>query len=56
MNIYGPYAERVPFWDGVSNSRILDAPNIILGNINFTLSIREVIRGSNFAQFSKCSE
>jgi exonuclease III len=42
VNIYGPYADKRPFWEGLSNSGILRASNVIIGgDINFTLSLKE---------------
>jgi len=45
INVYVVYVDRVPFWEGVSNLRFLNVPNIILrGDLNFTLSINKVLR------------
>jgi hypothetical protein len=43
VNVYGPYAHKVPFWEGLSKSSALATSNIILGgDLNFMLFIREV--------------
>jgi hypothetical protein len=47
VNIYGPYANRIPFWEELSSAGALSRPfSIIGGDLNFTLSLREVW-GSN---------
>jgi len=43
VNVYGPYADRLPFWEGLSESRVTSSSNIILGgDLKLMLSIREV--------------
>jgi hypothetical protein len=45
INVYGPYVDRIPFWEGLGRSGVLEAPNIILGgDLNFTISMHEVWR------------
>jgi hypothetical protein len=43
VNLYGPYAERIPFWENLSDSGVMSFSNIILGvDLHFTTSIIEV--------------
>jgi hypothetical protein len=43
INIYNPYSKKRPYWEVLASPGILSASNIILGgDLNFTLSIREV--------------
>jgi hypothetical protein len=43
INIYGPYSERIPFWEDLKNEGIFNDPlSVIGGDLNFTLSLREV--------------
>jgi exonuclease III len=43
INIYGPYTDKRPFLEGLSNYGILQAPNVVIGgDLNFTLSLKEV--------------
>ena len=38
LNCYGPYNNRVPFWEAAVNEGIFKHPNlIIVGDLNFTL-------------------
>jgi len=43
INLYGPYENKINFWNGVTNLGVLNSHNIILGgDLNFTLSLKEV--------------
>jgi hypothetical protein len=43
INYYGPYADRVVFWEDLKRNGIFDEENLILGgDLNFTTSSREV--------------
>jgi hypothetical protein len=43
INVCGPYTKITPFWEGLCASSVVEVSNIILGgDLNFTLSIREV--------------
>ena len=43
LNVYGPYQDRVPFWDKVFNNPMLDGRDLILGgDLNFSLALAEV--------------
>jgi hypothetical protein len=43
MNLYGTYTDRIPFWNDLSNNKIHELRNLILGgDLNFTLSLEEV--------------
>jgi len=43
INIYGPYANRVNFWNRVSNPGVINTQNIILGgDLNFNFSLKGV--------------
>ena len=43
LNIYGPYQDRVLFWDKVFNTPMLDGRELILGgDFNFSLGSVEV--------------
>jgi len=38
LNIYVPYVDSIPFWEGLSSSGVIIGDNIILGyNLNFTV-------------------
>jgi hypothetical protein len=41
--MYGPYSERIPFWDFVFKIDLLKVDNLILGgDLNFSLGVAEV--------------
>jgi len=43
LNVYGPYNERVAFWDRLAGCGLLKDPSLILvGDLNFTISPSEV--------------
>jgi len=43
INIYDPYVDKCPFWEGLSESWLIQAQNVIIGeDLNFTLSLKEV--------------
>ena len=43
VNCYGPYANRISFWDKVVDGGIFNYPNLILaGDLNFTTSELEI--------------
>jgi hypothetical protein len=43
LNVYGPYKDRIPFWENMSASRALnDLHTLIGGNLDLTLSLREI--------------
>lgn len=43
LNIYGPYMDRVHFWEGLLINSFCDWDKVILGgNLNFSLRAREV--------------
>ena len=43
INIYGPYLNRVPFWEGLFNNPLLCGESVILGgDLNFSLGHAEV--------------
>ena len=43
VNIYGPYNDRVEFWDSFKNSDISRKENMIIGgDLNFTLGAHEI--------------
>jgi exonuclease III len=47
INIYGPYSDRVQFWENLKSAGVFSDPlTVIGGDLNFTLSLREVW-GSN---------
>jgi hypothetical protein len=47
INIYGPYTNRIMFWEDIIHAGVLSKPqSIIRGDFNFTVSLREVW-GSN---------
>jgi hypothetical protein len=42
--VYVPYADKFPFWEGVSALGILPSSSIILGgDLNFNLLVKEVL-------------
>jgi hypothetical protein len=44
LNIYGPYAERIPYWDYFPNVISLnDHVTLVGGDLNFILSYRELL-------------
>lgn len=47
INIYGPYADRISFWEELKSVDIFSDPLCVIeGDVNFTLSLRQVW-GSN---------
>ena len=43
INCYGPYAQRIVFWDNILAGGLLSLPNLLLaGDLNFTISSFEV--------------
>ena len=43
FNIYGPYQDRIPFWDSLLGNSLLKSDSLILGgDMNFTLGQSEV--------------
>ena len=43
LNIYGPYNERVPFWDSLRASQFLKKENVVIGgDLNFTLGVHDI--------------
>jgi hypothetical protein len=47
INIYGPYSDRVQFWENLKSAGVFNDPLMVIGgDLNFTLSLREVW-GSN---------
>jgi hypothetical protein len=43
INIYDPYSDRIPFWENLKNEGLFNDPlTVIDGDLNFTLSLREV--------------
>ena len=43
LNIYGPYNNRVEFWETLKNSIIIQKENLIIGgDLNFTLGVHEI--------------
>jgi hypothetical protein len=40
VNVYGPYSERIPFWEKPGSFGVLGDPLLLLGggDLNFTLS------------------
>jgi hypothetical protein len=43
INLYGAYANIIPFYTDLNNSGFISAQNIIIrGDLNFTLSLEEV--------------
>jgi hypothetical protein len=43
LKFYGPYTDRLPFWESLGRSDLLKESNMVLGrDLNFTLSLREV--------------
>jgi hypothetical protein len=44
INIYGPYANKIPFWEELKFAGIFsDLVSVIRGYLNFTLPLREVL-------------
>lgn len=42
LNVYAPYRNRLPFWDSLLDSGILDINSLLIaGDLNFTLSSQE---------------
>lgn len=42
INIYGPYHNRVGFWDKLMNTSFMDTDNVIIGgDLNFSLGHAE---------------
>ena len=43
LNCYGPYCDRVSFWDRVLNGGLLNSPYLILGgDLNITLNALDI--------------
>ena len=43
LNIYGPYNNRVTFWEALQSSHILRCENMVInGDLNFTLGAHEI--------------
>ena len=43
VNIYGPYRERLPFWDGIFSMSWWNSPDLIVGgDLNFSLGEAEI--------------
>ena len=43
LNVYGPYKNRIQFWDNTLSGGLLNLPNLVLaGDLNLTLSPSEV--------------
>jgi hypothetical protein len=43
LNVYGPYVDRVQFWNRIFASRVLKSDTLILvGDFNFTLNHVEI--------------
>jgi hypothetical protein len=43
INIYGPYSDRVSFWEELKLAGVFSDPLLIVGgDLNFTLSLREI--------------
>jgi hypothetical protein len=43
VNIYGPYAAKIPFWEDLKVAGAFRDPlTMVGGDLNFTLSVREV--------------
>jgi hypothetical protein len=43
LNVYGPYADRIPFWEDLASAGEFIDPLLVVGNdLNFTLSHREI--------------
>jgi hypothetical protein len=43
INIYGPYVERVSFWENLKSVVFFRDPLLVIGgDLNFTLSLKEV--------------
>jgi hypothetical protein len=43
LNIYGPYTDRIPFWEDLKDAGAFNEPfTVVGGDLNFTLSSREV--------------
>ena len=43
LNVYGPYSNRMQFWDRANSSGLLSLPNLLLAcDLNFTWSVEEV--------------
>jgi len=43
INIYGPYLNRIPFWDSLFHNPMLDGESVVIGgDLNFSLGHSEV--------------
>ena len=43
FNCYGPYSQRIVFWDNMLVGGLLSLPNFLLaGDLNFTISSSEI--------------
>jgi hypothetical protein len=43
VNVYDPYFDRIPFWENLAYSGVLNDMNMVVsGDLNLTLSLREV--------------
>ena len=43
LNIYGPYNNRVDFWENLENTSLIRKENLIIrGDLNFTLGAHEI--------------
>ena len=43
FNVYGPYLNRIPFWDKLFNKSLLREDRVIIGgDLNFSLGQTEV--------------
>jgi hypothetical protein len=42
INIYNPKTDRIPFWKSLKSGVFNDPLMIIRGDLNFTLSLRQV--------------
>jgi hypothetical protein len=47
INLYGPYGDKKPFWEGLGDSGIFTGENLIVGgDLNLTLNQREICGGA----------